>query len=769
VDAPTKEEHAHGAHAVLPDETDEFVEMYERVLKRALEECIEAITEEPLTKGPVKPRPLISPKQLRELAQIIRDAHTAVTIGGISPAVVPQEEVRRLIARGIVPKSALQIIDDAFMFGQLLSELRTLEQARVAKRFTYKQFKQRIKKKPIATTPHERAAMNTARQSAASYVTGLGNRVADDFSTIAIEADRKLQRKYREVIRDALQENIERRETVRQLASEIGHRTGDWARDLRRIAVTEKQRAMQEGQRERLVARHGDPKAIRVAKIPDPDACKRCIELHLTGGAGSKPRIFKLSDLEANGTNVGRKQAEWKAVVGPVHPWCACELVHVPEGWGFDDQGEMVPDRLRRAETLVHDLRKALSYGDSVPLKGVSVRVNDPEMAKIIEDVVARTPQALFTKQTGITLITTDVPGANSHLDDHDLAYWTGNEIRVMQTIPLDKVRTVVEHEIGHALNVHLMHSLGGSKPVREWHDKLDAISRAEGYVSEYAKKLPIENAAEVTKLYIYANEELRKKYPRQYAFVHRSYKDLFTDAATIEAFGLNEESQIDQLSADQMWKRFDVAATRHGMESYELPNGARIYALGSGPTLAILGGLHGDERAGPIALLRWLETTEKGALIPKGTALWMCPLFIGNAWDAFERKAGGIDFNRVWMPGQPGRDESVKIVERSLKRAKPRVFIDLHEDPDAPKPYVFGYQNDLAFAPKLAHGLGARWKSWTGKDEASIGASETFARFAGCRMTSTIETPRVKPIAERVDFHLRAVRWCSDYMAGEG
>lgn len=50
--------------------------------------------------------------------------------------------------------------------------------------------------------------------------------------------------------------------------------------------------------------------------------CKHCIQLYTTEGIGSKPREFKLSSLIANGNNIGVKVKDWKATLGPVHPFC---------------------------------------------------------------------------------------------------------------------------------------------------------------------------------------------------------------------------------------------------------------------------------------------------------------------------------------------------------------------------------------------------------------------------------------------------------------
>lgn len=517
-------------HKPLAEMYDLAVREYDAQMGRMLD-AIDRYVEQHTTLAKAAPRgrPLFTTAQLHDLAQIIRDYHTAISIGFFGPTSVPPDEVRRLVEQRILPKSALGILDDAFAYGQLLAAVRTEVERGVARipTMTLAGIKKRLKARPLPLTSDEEFAREFARRSAATHVRGLGNRVAHDFETTAIEADRALRHRMQTAIRETLDDNIERRATWRKLKSDLGHKTKDWSRDFGRIAATEKTRAMQEGQVQGLIKREGDPKNVLVAKVPTPAACDHCVRLHLTAGAGSRPRVFRLADLQGNGTNVGRKAREWRAVVGPTHPWCECALVHVPEGWGFDSTGNLVPKRTRKSWMLEHDLRKALSYGDSVPEKGITVRVGDPERLAVIDDVIARTPKTLFTRKTGVTLITTDHPTQNSHLEDHDLAYWTGNEIRLMQNLPIEKLRGVLEHEMGHVPNVYLMHRLGDVERVKAWHEKLYRIAKEEGFVTEYASKLPIECAAEVTRMYLYDRANLMLKFPRQFTFVHRWYKPL--------------------------------------------------------------------------------------------------------------------------------------------------------------------------------------------------------------------------------------------------
>jgi len=381
-------------------------------------------------------------------------------------------------------------------------------------------------------TAQQEAARAWAEHHAANEIVGLGNRIADDFGTIAIEADAALQAAYEQDIRDSVVDSIARRDAWRTLAGKLGDKTKDWSRDFGRIAATETQSASQAGISAGLVSREGDPKQIMVYKLPSPRACDDCVRLHLTAGPGSKPRVFPLSELTQNGTNVGVRRASWKPVIGPVHPWCSCELIHIPHGWGLNDDGDIVPLGMLRAGLLPGDLRKAggalLTFAGTSPDTGCAVHIGDPRKKAIIDRVIAGTPKAIFDKRVGVTLICEDQPRVGNALDDHDLGYWTGNEIRLAITIPLDRVEGVVKHELGHSLNVWLMYQLGGVAPVRAWQSKLYAKSKREGFCTKYASTNPIENAAELTRLYLYDRMQLMTKYPSAFAMLHDAYREIF-------------------------------------------------------------------------------------------------------------------------------------------------------------------------------------------------------------------------------------------------
>ncbi len=495
---------------------------------------------------------LLTPAQLETLKRIVQDYHLAFALGVYGPDSIPPAETARLISMGIVPEDlalvftprpgeeaplAMRLTDLAYQYGQQLGDAR---QRDAVTKMGADEFLEHLEATRAELSPVDRQAMAWARYNAGQHVRGMGDRISLQLGTVVLDADAEQRRKYLGVIQRELEESIDKRATWRELASEIGHATEDWSRDMQRVAATETQFAMQEAQAREIAKHADDPDDVRVAKIPAPDACPDCVRLHLTAGPGSPPRIFKLSELQANGTNVGRKRAAWKAVVGPVHPWCGCELVEVPGGWGFDEDGNMVPeimlkkgDRLDVAEDVLRKgEREHMTYRGAVPDVGLTIRVGDPRARAVVEAVVKEAPPEIFRRDVGVTLITTDIPRVQNPLEEHDFAYWTANEIRISQTLPIERWPRVLRHELGHSLNVYLMRQLGGAGPVRAWHDRLWAISEEEGFVSDYARKLPIENAAEATRMYLFERPKLMLNYPRTFAFLHRYYRGIFEATA---------------------------------------------------------------------------------------------------------------------------------------------------------------------------------------------------------------------------------------------
>lgn len=290
----------------------------------------------------------LTPEQVAKLLQIIRDASTAIAIQ-TAGHVVPPEEIERLIKEGYLSAEGqpTNLISDAFTFGQLM------HQAQGAKGLTYDQFRKQLAANPLPMSVAEKYAQDVATRRAGMYCRGLGNRFSEELGRTLINADQELATKTRRQIADATANNIAKRESVGKLRTDLRQLTQEFKRDWDRVAHTETHQAHQEGFLNAVSEEYGEDEQL--AKIPEADACEHCRRLLLENG---KPKVRPASWWAANGTsNAGRKQNEWLAVVGAIHPWCRCPLVRVPKGWGFNAAWNLVPlsmidDDTEKSETV---------------------------------------------------------------------------------------------------------------------------------------------------------------------------------------------------------------------------------------------------------------------------------------------------------------------------------------------------------------------------------------------------------------------------------
>lgn len=52
--------------------------------------------------------------------------------------------------------------------------------------------------------------------------------------------------------------------------------------------------------------------------------CEWCHHFYLNNDG--TPKVYKLAELQNNGTNIGKPKQAWKPVLGPTHIRCRCQL-----------------------------------------------------------------------------------------------------------------------------------------------------------------------------------------------------------------------------------------------------------------------------------------------------------------------------------------------------------------------------------------------------------------------------------------------------------
>jgi murein peptide amidase A len=112
--------------------------------------------------------------------------------------------------------------------------------------------------------------------------------------------------------------------------------------------------------------------------------------------------------------------------------------------------------------------------------------------------------------------------------------------------------------------------------------------------------------------------------------------------------------------------------------------------------------GIHGDEPAGPLALLQFLQQNQW----PSGLDLWVCPCLNPAGFMTSRRENGqGIDLNRDYL--QPKANETKAHIDWLERQPRFDLCLCLHEDWESHGFYVYELNPD--HRPSLAEGMIAR------------------------------------------------------------
>lgn len=297
----------------------------------------------------------MTPEQLRRLQQAITDRYEYIAAQmeeGYQPdsaqlmrwqrlGLVPEHITPETFALSVPPE--MHMLRNAFVLGRMAE---AVEQGESFDQVMHLALQMPLKKPDLA-------AIAMAEQHAGIYIRNFAGDVATEAGKLwakeqgervrqmAIDFHRQtlhakvLDQAAKEALGEEIPEKIA--SSWQQFASELHHSMEDKARDWQRIAYYELNNSEKQGQAHRLL--EDDPDKL-VYKVPLHTACAQCKNSYLLSDRKT-PKLFRLQELMANGTNIGRKAHPTKGgkvvpggrpdgaeavkpVCGLMHPWCAC-------------------------------------------------------------------------------------------------------------------------------------------------------------------------------------------------------------------------------------------------------------------------------------------------------------------------------------------------------------------------------------------------------------------------------------------------------------
>lgn len=264
--------------------------------------------------------------QIQDMLSILTRYQLTFILNQLGPTYLTATEKALLLAAGIdVNKYANKkgVIEHAFYFGILADAIGDDR----AKKMDYPQFQKFLASKNyIPLTAEEEYALQQVKNRAYTDITNLGARMRSALSNSVLRNNQQQSLIVQRMIRAKTIKAIELRSGARALATDLANTSQDWEVDWLRIAYYLTHEAYNAGRAQDILKNHGANAEVYFDVYKG--ACKRCRELYLEDpdDPDSKPIVFKLEEIIANGNNIGRKSADWKPTISPTHPYCRCTI-----------------------------------------------------------------------------------------------------------------------------------------------------------------------------------------------------------------------------------------------------------------------------------------------------------------------------------------------------------------------------------------------------------------------------------------------------------
>jgi len=276
---------------------------------------------------------VLTKKELKEIEEVIKNRFIAFRYEHLADRSLTPADLEQLKRAGILRESVRNFSGDAFALGKIVGAVGEKESLSMG----FDELQKMVLKMPRTTV--EKKAIEFANDHAGEYIQGIGDLIIKDVRTGSVRATGEALRSVQDGVKNAIKD----RKTISELRTDLFHRIDDRFKDWQRVAHTEMASSIQNGIYNdiRENSKHGSDQLV--FKRPSPDACSHCKRMYLESD-GITPLIFKMSELSAS--NIGKKAADWEPTIGPVHPWCQCQLQMVPDGFEFktskDGNAELV-------------------------------------------------------------------------------------------------------------------------------------------------------------------------------------------------------------------------------------------------------------------------------------------------------------------------------------------------------------------------------------------------------------------------------------------
>jgi len=300
-------------------------------------------------------------QQISSLLELLDKQNLIFISSKLGVDYLTEQEIHTLQMYGINPyhlyKETNDIAKMSFHFGMISDAINEIDAKKIDYNDLVKYFNEGYH---IPLTVVEKNTIESIKKQYLGDIKANNGKVFQDINNIIGKHEKNNRNAYESVIRNEVEKGILAKKTSQEIARELARKTGDWSRNFKRIVDFISHTAYDEGRAAMIQDKYGNDSLVY--KQVYQGACKYCVKAYLTGDIGSEPRVFKLSTLKANGTNIGRKPDEYKPVIGSTHPNCRCQLmIYNPSLlWDNKTKGFNLPNPKRNEGQKVNPNRKPI-------------------------------------------------------------------------------------------------------------------------------------------------------------------------------------------------------------------------------------------------------------------------------------------------------------------------------------------------------------------------------------------------------------------------
>lgn len=289
----------------------------------------------------------ITPDEFHQINDIIKAYHLKFALNLIGPSYFSKQEknlLKRFFGKKILENNFIPIIDQIYLMGQLAIKIGDPNLLSLS----YNDFILSLNKDqhPKYGKVKEKSIEKYKKQA---YLDVLS-------SEFYVSKD----------IKQTLLNTVDdtKKNTIEQFGDILKDKLPSWNNNINASISYLTQTTFERGKIDKIIETYGEDKLVY--KMPLPGACKYCIAAYLINGVGSRPRIFKISELVANGDNIGRKPVDWLPVLGAMHPSCRCTLHYLPDNVEWDEERQVFVPKLVEGKKIERKSKVKVYVGNKV-------------------------------------------------------------------------------------------------------------------------------------------------------------------------------------------------------------------------------------------------------------------------------------------------------------------------------------------------------------------------------------------------------------------